>query len=172
VPAPVNTGEPDFGIGFGLSRLNGSASNTSVFAVYVLPPLFANHVGISVWNAASVDAKLAVTEPDIILFFTYITPDCASVTVFAPSTSIPVGYPIIIALFILFCDDLLKCIPLLKSELYDELVVAAGPTRVTFHHVGDVLGSLVEPEPSLSDSNPFDPDTTSATCGSLTATRN
>ncbi len=75
------------------------------------------------------------------------------------------------ALLILFCEDLLKCIPLLKFELIADEDVALGPTRVTFHHVGEVRGSLVEPEPSLSDSNPFEPET-SAISGSLTPRRN
>ncbi len=86
------------------------------------------------------------------------TPLCASATVFVPSMYNPSGQPMINALYTLFCDDLLKCIPLLYKLLNDELVVAAGPINVTLYHVGDVLGSFVEPLPSLSDSNPFELD--------------
>jgi hypothetical protein len=59
---------------------------------------------------------------------------------------------------ILFREDLLKCIPLLYSELIGVEVVASGPISETFHQVGDVIGVFKVPEPSLSDSNPFELD--------------
>ena len=124
------------------SKLKGITKETSALVIKDLLLFELNNVFGSNVPFDDVESITFPVTPDTMLFFTYITPFCASVVVFTPSINIPNGQPITNALFILFCDDLLKCIPLLNNELIGLVVVANGPTKVTFHHVGDVLGEF------------------------------
>src|SRR3989304_72855 len=112
VSAPVKTGDPGLGRKLGYSKLNGFLNSTSAVVtkdrlLFEVKNPFGSNVPFD-----TVESIMFPDVPATILFLTYITPLCASSVVFFPSINIPVGQPVNNVLLTLFCDDLLKCIPL------------------------------------------------------------